>query len=281
MDAVTCTSLPVSTVAAIDFGTSRTGFAYAFVSDDGSVPDVYKKVYSNDGYHKQPTCLYVDVKTTELLAFGHEAHEMAAHDISLGKECMNRHLFASFKQGLEGDNPSGDKMWPSLDKSMHVEGFEILSTSAELPVHELIAMTLEYVKDEFFDYVKSRDGISLGAEQVRWVITLPAVWSEPAKQIMKEAAQEAGLICSGSKNLVLALEPEAAILGASREASMLLTHLVGQTVMVADNGGGTVDICAVVSEQEGPHMLGTTAIALRLSLTSHQRSPGCRGYEPF
>lgn len=250
------TSPTPSTVVAIDFGTSRTGFAYAFVSDDGGVPEVFKKVYPNDGYHKQPTCLYVDMKTTELLAFGHEAHQLAAHDKSSGDDCSNRFLFASFKQGLDAENTtSGEKMWPSLDNNTRVDDFEVLFKVAELPVQKLIAMTLKYVKDELIDYVKSRDGIQLDVDQVRWVITLPAIWSEPAKQVMKDAACDAGLIrsaASTNSNIILALEPEAAILGASREANTLLTKMVGQTVMVADNGGGTVDVCAVVVESTNP-----------------------------
>jgi molecular chaperone DnaK (HSP70) len=111
-------------------------------------------------------------------------------------------------------------------------------------------MTLKTVKEEIFDFVKSRDGISLVANQVRWVVTLPAIWSEPAKQIMKQSARNAGLISdesSSNSRLLLALEPEAALMGISRGLSTLLPKMVGKTVMVADNGGGTVDICAVVS----------------------------------
>jgi molecular chaperone DnaK (HSP70) len=237
-------------VVSIDFGTSRTGFAYAFTSDDGSVPDVYKKIYAQDGYHKQPTCLYVDVKNSELLAFGHEAREMALHDMSSEGDSSNRHLFAAYKKGLEGENPSGDTMWPALDKVFNDDDFEMISSAAELPVQTLITMTLKTVKEEIFDFVKSRDGISLVANQVRWVVTLPAIWSEPAKQIMKQSARNAGLISdesSSNSRLLLALEPEAALMGISRGLSTLLPKIMGKTVMVADNGGGTVDICAVVS----------------------------------
>lgn len=241
-------------VVAIDFGTSRTGVAYGFISDDGSVPDVFKKVYPQDGYHKQPTCLYVDVATSKCLAFGHEAREMAALDLTSPDHCTdisNRHLFDSYKRGLEGDTLSGETKWSALDTDFVMDDFEILSTPAEFPVSKLISMTLNSVKKEVLDFVKSRDGISLVADQVRWVITVPAIWSEPAKLIMKKSAIEAGLIreSSPSSHLILALEPEAAVLGASRDLKTSLEDMVGKTVMVADNGGGTVDICAVVRKQ--------------------------------
>jgi molecular chaperone DnaK (HSP70) len=46
---------------------------------------------------------------------------------------------------------------------------------------------------------------------IRWVITVPAIWSDAAKQFMREAAFRAGLITEiDSDKLVIALEPEAA-----------------------------------------------------------------------
>lgn len=50
-------------------------------------------------------------------------------------------------------------------------------------------------------------------EDVRWVITVPAIWRSSAKQLMRQAAYEAGL---GSdripQQILIALEPEAASL---------------------------------------------------------------------
>ncbi|NWX94587.1 HS12B protein, partial [Nothoprocta pentlandii] len=46
---------------------------------------------------------------------------------------------------------------------------------------------------------------------VRWVITVPAIWKQPAKQFMREAAYEAGLVSpEHPEQLLIALEPEAA-----------------------------------------------------------------------
>ncbi|KAJ3604316.1 hypothetical protein NHX12_029057 [Muraenolepis orangiensis] len=51
----------------------------------------------------------------------------------------------------------------------------------------------------------------LEAEDIRWVITVPAVWKQPAKQFMREAAYLAGLVSPESpEQLLIALEPEAA-----------------------------------------------------------------------
>uniref|UniRef100_A0A8W8MNW1 Uncharacterized protein n=1 Tax=Magallana gigas TaxID=29159 RepID=A0A8W8MNW1_MAGGI len=44
-------------------------------------------------------------------------------------------------------------------------------------------------------------------ENIRWMLTVPAIYEEPAKQFMRLAAREAGI---EGDNLLLALEPEAA-----------------------------------------------------------------------
>ena len=48
-------------------------------------------------------------------------------------------------------------------------------------------------------------------EDVRWVITVPAIWRPAAKQLMRQAAYEAGI---GSpllpEQVLISLEPEAA-----------------------------------------------------------------------
>jgi len=50
-------------------------------------------------------------------------------------------------------------------------------------------------------------------EDVRWVITVPAIWRSAAKELMREAAYQAGI---GSvilpQQLLICLEPEAASL---------------------------------------------------------------------
>ena len=43
--------------------------------------------------------------------------------------------------------------------------------------------------------------------KVRWVITVPALWSEEHKYFMRKAAVDAGIVeCTNSSNLLLCLE---------------------------------------------------------------------------
>ncbi|XP_048746807.2 heat shock 70 kDa protein 12A-like [Ostrea edulis] len=86
------------------------------------------------------------------------------------------------------------------------------------------------------------------SDDILWVLTVPAIWSDEAKQFMREAAIQAGI---EDDKLVLALEPESAALLCKQLA---LTKGVddinikmfdtGSKFMVVDCGGGTVDVTA-------------------------------------
>ncbi len=51
--------------------------------------------------------------------------------------------------------------------------------------------------------------VSVLPSDILWVLTVPAIWSNGAKQLMREAAKTAGLY-EDDRQLLLALEPEAA-----------------------------------------------------------------------
>lgn len=52
------------------------------------------------------------------------------------------------------------------------------------------------MKDDLMKMVKKKKiDTEFKTENIRWVITVPAIWEEPAKQFMREAAQEVRRIC--------------------------------------------------------------------------------------
>ena len=55
--------------------------------------------------------------------------------------------------------------------------------------------------------------------RVRWVLTVPALWSEEHKQFMRKAAVQAGIVDElSSANLLLSLEPEGASIQCREDA---------------------------------------------------------------
>ncbi|KAH3767435.1 heat shock 70 kDa protein 12A [Pelomyxa schiedti] len=101
---------------------------------------------------------------------------------------------------------------------------EAVTLNVTASITKIMGMTMCHIKHRFLDELKSQ-GRLLTAQDVLWVITVPAIWDEPAKQVMIDAAREAGLSNSSNSNVILALEPEAASL-----------------YLVVDAGGGVINI---------------------------------------
>ncbi|MER5972233.1 Hsp70 family protein [Streptomyces sp. NPDC002055] len=96
-------------------------------------------------------------------------------------------------------------------------------------------------------------------EDVRWGITVPAIFNDALRQSVRRCAAAAGFSTEDGR-LILALEPEAAVHHARvrgartpDEEDLLSTDLAapGRRILVADNGGGTVDLAAYVNDEAG------------------------------
>ena len=55
-------------------------------------------------------------------------------------------------------------------------------------------MTLSFFREHALREISFYSGIELLNEDVQWVVTVPAIWNSPAKQIMRLAAYEVLLI---------------------------------------------------------------------------------------
>ena len=83
-------------------------------------------------------------------------------------------------------------------------------------------------------------------KDVKWVVTIPAIWEEKSKNIMINPSKSAGLIEENTDlSLFLALEPEVAgIYYNSPNVSFCDQNInEGKPYIICDIGGGTVDIC--------------------------------------
>lgn len=110
---------------------------------------------------------------------------------------------------------------------------------------DVFSSAIQYLKDHLTNLLteqgmKDKEEVM---EKVRWVLTVPAIWTDPGKEFMKVAAIKAGL---PENKLLLALEPEAASLccwsirNVSPDGRTILTPGISYTVV--DMGGGTADI---------------------------------------
>ena len=90
--------------------------------------------------------------------------------------------------------------------------------------------------------------------KIDFVLTVPAIWSDAAKQKMRKAASQAGM--GNEHQLVLLSEPESAALyvlkGLHNANAQVNPH---DRVVVCDAGGGTVDLITYEISQIYPTLV--------------------------
>ncbi|XP_045185047.2 heat shock 70 kDa protein 12A-like [Mercenaria mercenaria] len=214
-------------VAAFDFGTIYSGYAFSF-------RDNPLKVQTNQGWNagseklislKTPTCVLLNNKG-EFHSFGFEAENKYA-SLAEDDEHHGWMLFRRFKMLLHNNQ--------ELSRKTIVDDINGKSK----PAMSIFSMSIRYLRDHLLKELNNR---TTGIEEtdIQYVITVPAIWKDNAKQFMREAAEQADIDTS---RLKLAWEPEAASIWCQiikTEAKCALSG-VGK-YMVVDLGGGTADI---------------------------------------
>lgn len=57
------------------------------------------------------------------------------------------------------------------------------------PAFDIFEMSISYLKKEAEKMLKEKE-YRVSPDDVRWIITVPAIWSDAAKQFMREAAEQ-------------------------------------------------------------------------------------------
>ncbi|XP_055502895.1 heat shock 70 kDa protein 12A isoform X2 [Leucoraja erinacea] len=237
-------------VVAIDFGTTSSGYAYSFARDPECIHIMRRWEGGDPGVSNQKT------PTTILMtpdgkyhSFGYAARDFY-HDL----------------------DPNDSKQWLYFEKfkmKLHTTSDLTIETELEaangkkVKAIEIFACALMFFKDHALQELSDQAGSQFENSEVRWVITVPAIWKQPAKQFMRHAAYKAGLASPDCpEQLIIALEPEAASIycrklrlhqmidlsgmeavnGYSPTETLAsgITH--GDRYLVVDCGGGTVDL---------------------------------------
>ncbi|XP_021436113.1 heat shock 70 kDa protein 12A isoform X2 [Oncorhynchus mykiss] len=237
-------------VVAIDFGTTSSGYAYAFTKEPECIHTMRRWEGGDPGVSNQKT------PTTILLTPDRKFHSFgyAARD---------------FYHDLD---PTESKHWLYLEKfKMKLHTTANLSIDTELHAAngkrvkaiDIFAYALAFFKEQALKELSDQAGAEFDNADIRWVITVPAIWKMPAKQFMREAAYKAGLVPRDNpEQLIIALEPEAASIycrklrlhqmidigtktnqnGFSPTENVGAGMIQGDRYVVVDCGGGTVDL---------------------------------------
>ncbi|XP_078324280.1 uncharacterized protein LOC111123198 isoform X2 [Crassostrea virginica] len=222
-------SLVYQVVAAIDFGTTYSGYAYSWKDKQ----DRFHTIKSSTKFsEKEPSVLLMD-QSEELIAFGHDA-ELKYKDLCEDELQQNYFYFQHFKMNLHSDENLSRKTIIMDDKGRECSAVKVFS------------MSIKYFKKRLLnDLGHSRTPCA--EEHIRWVLTVPAIWGEQAKQFMQESSYQAGIPPS---QLMLALEPEVASvfvkeIQIEKQADEILKYRPGKKFLIMDLGGGTADLTAM------------------------------------
>ena len=169
----------------------------------------------------------------EFMAFGYEAENKYSELVADG-EHEEYYYFHRFKMLLHDRR---------ITRDIKIKD----ETKKEMEALKVFQFAIQYLKEHLYKSISDKiKGIQ--EHDLHYVLTVPAIWEDSAKQFMREAATKAGI---RSGQLSIALEPEAASifcqnLKTDRQNSgqdiFSATIRPGMKYMVEDLGGGTADI---------------------------------------
>ncbi|NXK83914.1 HS12B protein, partial [Amazona guildingii] len=162
-------------VVAIDFGTTSSGYAFSFSSDPEAIHMMRKWEGGDPGVanQKTPTSLLL-TPDGAFHSFGYTARDYY-HDLD-PEEAREWLYFEKFKM----------KIHSTSDLTMSTE-LEALN-GKKAPALEVFAHALRFFRQHAVQELKEQCPSLPERDAIRWVITVPAIWKQPAKQFMREAA---------------------------------------------------------------------------------------------
>ncbi|KAF9585481.1 hypothetical protein BGW38_002171, partial [Lunasporangiospora selenospora] len=208
-------------LVAIDFGTTFSGVAYAFKTN-GEVYEMTAWPNQANLYGKVPTVSAYIKENDQMHSWGYTAKAAMLTPQGRGLDLLQK-----FKLFLDQELAP---YLPPLPRTIKPNG----AISDYLRV--LHAHAIEQI-------MQAHGGNLINQNSIQYCLTVPAMWTDMAKGVMRQTAVEAGLIKPDDPlhRLILVSEPEAAAMYCERKCDQFnLRH--GDRFMICDAGGGTVDL---------------------------------------
>ena len=210
-------------VIGIDFGSCGIAFAYGNLNNHGNREVINGRFEEQGKNDKVSNEIILDENLKEVLCFGNECNNF----LNIIQE-KKFHHFNHIKMNLYHKNY--EIKATNSDKKVDIE---YIITKILLEVKKRAIKQIELTKEK------------LNEKNFHWTITVPAIWDIKSKQIMINAAQNAGLIREDDDpSNFFTLEPEAAsIYYHSSPHSFKDEHIdSGEPFILCDLGSGTADI---------------------------------------
>ncbi|KAH6662561.1 hypothetical protein B0J14DRAFT_707549 [Halenospora varia] len=218
-------------IIALDFGTTFSGIAYAFSTDPEKVYTITNWPGGEDQIvPKAPTVIKYDSGSKTSFQWGYEL-EMSLEDKITGLKLL-----------LDPDQPRPYFIPTNIQAEI-----------AKLP-KPVLEVASDYMRAVFEHALKEIESESLDPSflenyQKQFVLTVPAVWSDKAKDMTLRAARNAGI-----NPVSMITEPEAASLFTLLSVKNKGLRN-GDAIVICDAGGGTVDLVAYEIQSLNPFEL--------------------------
>ena len=213
----------------IDFGTSGSSFSYWFPKSRNDKENIKVKKWEGTGAaNKIETEIIIDEKFDKVLALGREKCDQFM------KKTKEKYLYFS-----------------NVKMYLYKNEFEICEnySKKKYKLVKVISKFLEILRDQAIEEIKMKQltfqkftSLEQSLDSIKWIITVPAIWSERHKTCMIEAAKLARLIKEDEDpSNFFALEPEAAACYYAM-SDISDKEILEHPYIVCDIGGGTTDI---------------------------------------
>ncbi|KAK7426412.1 hypothetical protein QQZ08_007167 [Neonectria magnoliae] len=227
-------------IIGIDFGTTYSGVAWAYSREPGDI-----EVITNWNVMRGSGCADSGKVPTQI-DFGSEGTTWG-FGIPLEKDGLR--WFKLFL--LEESDLCRDV---STSSQLH-EARRLMLDANKSTIDTISAFLLSLWHHSIDNIKRSHGAEWFNKCKLHVVITMPAVWPHYAQQQIKRAAEMSGILdrrSCGKTILSFVSEPEAAALATLKDLSKRSVIKRGDTIVVCDAGGGTVDLISYVIESVDP-----------------------------
>ncbi|KAI5867661.1 actin-like ATPase domain-containing protein [Durotheca rogersii] len=226
-------------IVGIDFGTTFSGVAFAFATNNEAKEDIITEWPGAGSYTKQkiPTVLYYD-QYQKVVGWGPDIAEALA-PTGYPKPGVQKVEWFKLQLMLSGNTYIDPINLPPLPP-----GKSEIDVAADylFKLRQAMRAALQKTLGEVFNREE---------RNIRYYLTVPAIWNDAGKAATRAAAIQAGFLRDENDNrLTLVSEPEAASLFCAKTG--LLNLKVHDAILIVDCGGGTVDLIAYEVEDENP-----------------------------
>ena len=201
-------------IVGIDFGSSKSGYTFLETNNPKDIEDC--ETYSSE----------------IVLKNGH-VKEIGEHSYETFMTLENGIYFENMKIYLDPKRATDENM-----DDLEIEA--IYPKGKKIKLKIVIKEFLRFISDKAVEKLdkKYSNKKKYKKDEIKWVVTVPAIWSESGKQFMIRCAKEAGM-----NDIHIALEPEAASLNMFYDDTFgeeLKQN--GKKFILIDAGGYTIDI---------------------------------------